>query len=234
MKIIGIGVDLLALDRIKGLVGRRGIEPFARRILSERERDLLTQTEDKLDFLQSRWAVKEALFKAASAERRLLWSEVSVVKRNDGRPVILFEQDSMLSSHVTSYLSFYVLEDTNTRYNTRVTTGIFGGCLVASTPIPSIMARFKFDHLPDEYELPVNDSPLPLQQAIASLLYSFHAFKLADDERISHLNGKPFDECRKADIKPNELNILRVDPIVAPAELELISTHLNFFWILPF
>lgn len=109
MKIIGIGVDLLALDRIKGLVGRRGIEPFARRILSERERDLLTQTEDKLDFLQSRWAVKEALFKAASAERRLLWSEVSVVKRNDGRPVVLFEQDSMLSSHVTSYLSFMYL-----------------------------------------------------------------------------------------------------------------------------
>lgn len=101
MKIIGIGVDLLALDRIKGLVGRHGIEPFARRILSERERVLLTQTEDKLNFLQSRWTVKEALFKAASAERRLLWSEVSVVKRSDGGPAVLFERDSTLSSHVS-------------------------------------------------------------------------------------------------------------------------------------
>lgn len=101
MKIIGIGVDLLALDRIHGLIRRRGLEPFARRILSDRENKIFIKTDDKISFLQSRWAIKEALFKAASVERRLQWSEVSMIKRVDGGPAIIFEGDSSLSSQVS-------------------------------------------------------------------------------------------------------------------------------------
>lgn len=101
MKIVGIGVDLLALNRIEGLIKRRGIDPFARRILSEREKSMLSRTEDKVSFLQSRWAFKEALYKAASAERRLKWSEVSVIRRKDGCPFVVFEWDSTLSAHVS-------------------------------------------------------------------------------------------------------------------------------------
>jgi holo-[acyl-carrier protein] synthase len=101
MRIVGIGVDLLALNRVEGLIKRHGIDPFARRILSEREKSMLSTTADKTSFLQSRWALKEALYKAASAERKLRWSEVSVIKREDGGPIIVFERDSSLSAHVS-------------------------------------------------------------------------------------------------------------------------------------
>lgn len=101
MRFLGVGVDLVSLRRITDLVNRRGIDPLARRILSKREIDLLADIEDKVAFVQTRFAVKEALFKAVSPYKRLLWSEVSITKRENGRPNVQFEREPNLVADVS-------------------------------------------------------------------------------------------------------------------------------------
>lgn len=101
MRLVGIGVDLLGLDRFNSLIHRRGALSVARRILSRREMDQFHLEADKTRFLQSRFAVKEALFKAASSHRRLLWSDVSVIKTADNKPEVVFEKACGLTAQVS-------------------------------------------------------------------------------------------------------------------------------------
>lgn len=101
MKIVGIGVDLLSLRRFKGVIDRRGWVPVARRILSSQEQSEIELFPDKQQYLQSRFAVKEALFKAASSHCRLKWSEVTMGKDETGRPVIRFHSHPELDAQVS-------------------------------------------------------------------------------------------------------------------------------------
>jgi len=101
MQIIGIGIDLIRLSRITDEVARRGANAFARKILSKKESEMFSLTEDQLGFLQSRFAVKEALFKATSAFKRLKWSEVSLLKDNQGKPFVEFLEEPELSAQVS-------------------------------------------------------------------------------------------------------------------------------------
>jgi holo-[acyl-carrier protein] synthase len=60
--ILGIGIDLVELERIR----RFGTERLARRILTEREKVFLPRSEGRiLEFLAGRFAAKEAVAKAA-------------------------------------------------------------------------------------------------------------------------------------------------------------------------
>lgn len=101
MQVIGIGVDLVHLSRITDLVGRRGAYSLARRILSKKESELFDLAEDQLGFLQSRFAVKEALFKATSSFKHLKWSEVSLIKGSNGRPFVEFLEEPELAAQVS-------------------------------------------------------------------------------------------------------------------------------------
>lgn len=103
MKVVGIGVDLLQLSRIEGLVARRGFLRFAKRILSQHEQEALAclhQKHRQISFLASRFAAKEALFKATSSYRRLRWDEVSIFKAEDGKPVVKMT-DETIHAHIS-------------------------------------------------------------------------------------------------------------------------------------
>lgn len=101
MKIIGIGVDLLAISRISDLVARRGVVSFAKRILSDHELGLLKSCHDPVNFLQTRFAVKEALFKATSSYKHLRWDEVSIVKEANGKPNVIFHKEPELHAETS-------------------------------------------------------------------------------------------------------------------------------------
>ncbi|KAK8818239.1 holo--carrier protein synthase [Blastocystis sp. ATCC 50177/Nand II] len=65
--IFGIGTDLVKVSRIASTLNRFGSQ-FVNRILSPREREEFdTYTRDKSQFLASRWAIKEATYKALGA-----------------------------------------------------------------------------------------------------------------------------------------------------------------------
>ncbi|RUS18024.1 hypothetical protein BC937DRAFT_89213 [Endogone sp. FLAS-F59071] len=92
--ILGIGVDILHLPRLAALIARRANarEIFACRILSLDEiaefhnvidRRASSSTVDM--YLATRWAAKEAVFKAMYPRHRLTWKEVTVTKCDGGQ-----------------------------------------------------------------------------------------------------------------------------------------------------
>jgi holo-[acyl-carrier protein] synthase len=86
--IIGTGIDLVDLSRIKELASDRFID----RILSPSEKKLyanIAAPNTKLSFLGGRFAAKEALFKAIrSGHGKTYYKEFSVLNREDGSPYV--------------------------------------------------------------------------------------------------------------------------------------------------
>ena len=100
----GIGIDLLCMKRFAEFVNRRGIEKVAKRILSSSEIETLNEEKDKINFLATRFSVKEAAYKAFYP-KELTWKDISVVKRN-GKPFLLLDgQEYCVSiSHESNFM----------------------------------------------------------------------------------------------------------------------------------
>jgi holo-[acyl-carrier protein] synthase len=79
-RVLGVGVDLLSLSRIKNLAERGR---FHRLILSDKELLLFDKVEskDRLSFLATRWASKESIYKAFYPTIRLGWKDLSILKQ---------------------------------------------------------------------------------------------------------------------------------------------------------
>ncbi|CAG8649402.1 6890_t:CDS:2 [Funneliformis mosseae] len=83
--ILGIGIDIIHLPRIKDLLTRKptSLLQFSKRILSDRELKEFNER-DELDnnvkFLAVRWTLKEAAYKALFPYHRMTWKDVSINK----------------------------------------------------------------------------------------------------------------------------------------------------------
>jgi len=84
VKIKGIGIDLVEIDRLNRAHQRWGSR-LERRVLSGEETLIRKKSKKQyLTYLAGRFAVKEAIFKALG--RRLNWQEVVVLYGRDGQP----------------------------------------------------------------------------------------------------------------------------------------------------
>ncbi|KAI9597594.1 hypothetical protein BDF19DRAFT_411551 [Syncephalis fuscata] len=96
-RILGIGTDIVQLSRIHKVITRNSwaIHKFTRRILSPSElvewkqkyiidtannHDNNLTTDVNIRYLATRWAAKEAIYKAYYPHRILKWSDVSIYK----------------------------------------------------------------------------------------------------------------------------------------------------------
>ena len=59
----GIGVDIVDVNRFRGIIERHG-NKFAKRVLAESEYSTYSESKDKAVYLSKCWAVKEAFVKA--------------------------------------------------------------------------------------------------------------------------------------------------------------------------
>ncbi len=84
--IVGIGVDVCSIERMKRALERHG-ERFFARICSERERKDL-EGRDQATALAGRFAAKEAFAKALDGARGVAWHDVEVRRLPSGRPVL--------------------------------------------------------------------------------------------------------------------------------------------------
>jgi holo-[acyl-carrier protein] synthase len=89
--ILGIGVDLVDIARIKALMGKYG-ERFITRVFSPEEIEYCTRRHDAAACLAGRFAAKEAAFKALSADRfsGIGFKEIRIIVR-EGRPELTLE-----------------------------------------------------------------------------------------------------------------------------------------------
>jgi holo-[acyl-carrier protein] synthase len=88
--IVGTGVDLAEVDRIRESVERFG-EKFLHRIYTERERAYVQRKANKFERYAARFAAKEAGMKAIGTGWRhgVRWQDFEVVNLPSGRPTLL-------------------------------------------------------------------------------------------------------------------------------------------------
>jgi holo-[acyl-carrier protein] synthase len=87
--IIGLGVDIAEVPRIKATIERRG-EPFLRRVFTPREIEYCERFKNKFERYAGRFAAKEAAMKALGTGWRggVRWVDLEVVREQSGRPTM--------------------------------------------------------------------------------------------------------------------------------------------------
>lgn len=90
MTVVGVGIDLVDLERIRVLLTEKGERAMAR-FFSEQEREYLATRADATGHAAARIAAKEAVYKAMQAlpgARGVGWREIEVSRDAEGRPAI--------------------------------------------------------------------------------------------------------------------------------------------------
>jgi holo-[acyl-carrier protein] synthase len=87
--IVGLGVDIAEVERVKGAIERHG-EVFLRRVYTTKEREYCERFKNKFERYAGRFAAKEAAMKALGTgwSRGVRWVDVEVVREKGGRPTI--------------------------------------------------------------------------------------------------------------------------------------------------
>jgi holo-[acyl-carrier protein] synthase len=89
--IVGIGIDLVEIERMQHLLDRKG-DRVLNRLFTSGERDYAASHPEPARQLAARAAAKEAAFKALSGNdlaRAIGWRELEVVSRHHQTPVLL-------------------------------------------------------------------------------------------------------------------------------------------------
>ncbi len=90
MTFVGVGIDLVDLQRVRDLFADKGEQAMAR-FFSEHERQYLASRPDATGHAAARIAAKEAVYKAMQSlpgARGVGWREIEVSRDAEGRPAI--------------------------------------------------------------------------------------------------------------------------------------------------
>jgi len=87
--IIGIGYDMVEVQRIESVLSRWG-DRFEKRVFTPQELEYCGNKENRFQRLASRFAVKEAVFKALGTgwQRGVGWTEIAVTNNDLGKPSV--------------------------------------------------------------------------------------------------------------------------------------------------
>ena len=88
--IVGIGTDVVSIERIQGVLDRHG-ERFVKRVLTPAERTRFERTKLKANHLAKRWAAKEAFSKAIGTgiHAPFTWQSITVGRDAKGKPLVI-------------------------------------------------------------------------------------------------------------------------------------------------
>ena len=90
VSVLGVGIDLVELQRVRDMLGRRRDQAFGR-FLTEHERTYVESREDPVPHMAARLAAKEAVYKALQAlpgTRGVGWREIEVLRAESGKPSV--------------------------------------------------------------------------------------------------------------------------------------------------
>ncbi|HWZ99339.1 MAG TPA: holo-ACP synthase [Candidatus Dormibacteraeota bacterium] len=87
--IVGLGVDITEVDRVRGAIERQG-ERLLKRVYTEKERAYCEKFKNKYERYAGRFAVKEATMKALGTgwSRGVRWVDIEVVREMSGKPTL--------------------------------------------------------------------------------------------------------------------------------------------------
>jgi holo-[acyl-carrier protein] synthase len=93
MDVVGIGVDLVDVDRVKQILARR--RSFAERVFTPGEIAYCERQASPAECYAARWAAREACRKALGGIRSMRWHDVRVERASSGAPSIVLEGSSL-------------------------------------------------------------------------------------------------------------------------------------------
>lgn len=87
--IIGIGTDIISVERIKNIIDKRG-ERFLSHVFTAREREYCQSKKSPWVHFAGRFAAKESVFKVIKTGWGLgiRWKDVEILRRQNGEPEI--------------------------------------------------------------------------------------------------------------------------------------------------
>ena len=99
--IVGIGTDVVSIDRIQKTLERFG-DRFVKRVLTPQERVRYDKTLAKASHLAKRWAAKEAFSKAIGTgiHPPFTWQSIGVGRDAKGKPLLL--ASAPMAAHLAS------------------------------------------------------------------------------------------------------------------------------------
>jgi holo-[acyl-carrier protein] synthase len=92
MEIVGIGVDLVDVDRVKRLLSRR--KTFVPRVFTPEEIAYCERQASPAECYAARWAAREACRKALGGIRDMRWHDVRVERAPTGAPRLALDGTS--------------------------------------------------------------------------------------------------------------------------------------------
>ena len=93
--IIGLGVDIAEVDRVRSAIERHG-QPFLRRVFTPAEIEYCERFKNKFEHYAGRFAAKEAAMKALGTgwRRGVRWVDFEVVRESNGRPTVALDGEA--------------------------------------------------------------------------------------------------------------------------------------------
>jgi len=93
MAILGVGVDIVDVNRIRKMAEEYG-ERFLRRVFSEEELAYCMRFSDPFPHLAARWAAKEAVAKAMGTgfTKGVTWKSICIVHTPNGEPLVVLKE----------------------------------------------------------------------------------------------------------------------------------------------
>jgi holo-[acyl-carrier protein] synthase len=89
MELIGSGIDVVEIPRIRAAIERHGVR-FMRKVYTPQEEAYCRRKADLWASFAARWAAKEAVYKAYGHGWRHIWwlNKIEVIKEPSGKPAI--------------------------------------------------------------------------------------------------------------------------------------------------
>lgn len=90
--VIGIGIDIIEIDRIKESVDEYG-DHFLKKVYTPNEIKYCLSKKNKYQHLAARFAAKEAIYKAVSSnwDSELGWQDMEIINAPNGMPEVKFK-----------------------------------------------------------------------------------------------------------------------------------------------
>jgi holo-[acyl-carrier protein] synthase len=90
--VIGIGIDIIEIDRIKESVDEYG-DQFLQKVYTPEEIKYCLSKKNKYQHLAARFAAKEAIYKAISSnwDSELSWQDMEIINAPNGMPEVKFK-----------------------------------------------------------------------------------------------------------------------------------------------
>ena len=89
MEVVGLGVDLVDVERVARILKRR--TTFVRRVFTPKEIEYCERQANPAESYAARWAAREACRKALGGIRNMRWHDVRVDRAPSGAPRLVLE-----------------------------------------------------------------------------------------------------------------------------------------------